>query len=90
MPVRDGEIQQTSRVETVAKVVGYIGDELVNPFDRLQHRFPEHRVAESAVILAGAGIITSLLHAVEKQGERPFAVGAPLDSVEPFGFNGQG
>lgn len=90
MPVGDGKVQQTSGVEIFSKLAGDIRNELVDPLDRVQHRFPQHGMAESPVRGIGTGIVPGLLHAVQKQGKRPLAISPSLDSVEPFCVDGQG
>ena len=84
MPIRDGKIQQASRIDPFLPLLGHLGDEPVDPLDGPQQRPPEHRMSEPARPRIRARIHPlGALQQVQEQRERPLAVRAALHAEEP-------
>ena len=92
MTVRHGEIEQAPRTLHFVPQLGRRGvHEAIDALDRLQHRLPEHRVAEPVKrVFLAVGVNAGLVQTVEEEGKGPFAVRGSLDAHEPLLAHAQG
>lgn len=84
LAVRDGEVQQATHIALRARLLRDLSDKAVDPLNRLEHGFAQHRVSKAVFLLhLIVWVGAESLQAVEEEGKRPLAVGAASHALEP-------